>query len=216
MFCDATSRYAAQVRELIKQHEGMPIEYTLFSVERADPVFEELAQRKTEMFKVEARYLHSVLKKNLDVAEGLLPKDGWRDYSIDTPDKARIKILMESEVTATIGRETKQALAVCEAIKDWIRQRPIMELQPWLKSHLDAKEDQPNIFKDIGTACFEARMLLSVMYAWNCILIKSRSNKITSGELSKKDIIDDCKKRIKKIDGWKDFPASVMTRLNNI
>ena len=94
VFSDATSRYAAEVRELIKQHEGMPIEYTRFSVERADPVFEELAQRKTEMFKVEAKYLQSVLKKNLDVVEGLLPKDGWRDYSIDTPDRARIKILM--------------------------------------------------------------------------------------------------------------------------
>ena len=52
---------------------------------------------------------------NLHVC-ALVPQDDYNSYLVETPDKARIKVLMESEATMRIGKATKNALSTCTKI----------------------------------------------------------------------------------------------------
>ena len=78
----------------------------------------------------------------------------------------------------------------------------MVELQPWLDTRLAEPE---SLMLKVPKDCASARMLLSVVNAWNCILVKANSKKVRKGEMTKKEIIDDCKNRIKKVNCYKDF-----------
>lgn len=238
-FSACADRLATELRNLTKHHEDHPVKYDLFPPEDADGVLAQLHERTKELFKVESRFLDSALTAlHLHICS-LVPQDDWNVYLVETPDKSRIKQLMESESTMKIGKATRQALLTLSSIKDWSRlclwfvlfcfffclfvfllfekhkdwilQHPVVELKPWLEKRTtvekgtNGEKDIEPIFDLIPKEISRSRMLLSVVNAWNCILVKANSKKVQKGELSKKEIIEDCKKRIKKVDCWKDF-----------
>ena len=132
--------------------------------------------------------------------KALVPQDDWMSCMVEAPDKAKIKAIMDNEQTFKIGRVTKNAAFTTSLIKNLIRQRPATQLQGWLEKRM---EDEA-IIEDITASVASARMLLSIPNAWCCIMVKAQSKQVLLGEISKKEIIDDVKKRIKKIDSWKD------------
>ena len=145
--------------------------------------------------------MDSVLTAVLHAMCAVVPQDDWMEYASESPDKVRIVSLIESETTFAIGKETKPALSICSNARDWIRQRPVVQLQLWLPKRQDGESD---ISKETGKSTSSVRMLLSIVPVWNCTIVKVHSNNVVSGKLTKKDIIDDCKKHIQTIICWKD------------
>ena len=85
-FSRAADRLATELRNLIKKHEDMPIEYEFFPVKDADEVLQQLHNRTKELFVVESRFLDSVLTTmNLHVCS-LVPQDDYNSYLVETPD----------------------------------------------------------------------------------------------------------------------------------
>ena len=127
------------------------------------------------------------------------------EYLVHNPDKTKTKALMEHEKTMPIGSVTKRALALMSSVETWVLSTAeVTLLQPWLKlAQRDAKEegkDVKGVLTDVKEAIHRARMLLSILNAWNVIMVKVNSKKIISGEESKSTLIKDCKARIKKVD----------------